>query len=219
MSEFRTVCRVGDVKEGEGRTVEVDQKLIAVFLHQGQYFAIDDVCPHMGASLAGGYVENGTVTCPWHAWRTVPGRITRRSRLAALRCAWSARRSRCKGCSQANSPRVVAFFGVANHATQGHYWRDPVGSAGAALECAAGGAIATAAEGDAQARTGRVDEIADGGSGAHQSPWPGAIADEEAGRCADVDLCARPGALDCGDRQPADAAAAQGARPGRVVRG
>jgi nitrite reductase (NADH) small subunit/3-phenylpropionate/trans-cinnamate dioxygenase ferredoxin subunit len=23
----------------------------------------------MGASLAGGYVENGSVICPWHAWR------------------------------------------------------------------------------------------------------------------------------------------------------
>ena len=23
----------------------------------------------MGASLSGGYVENGVVTCPWHAWR------------------------------------------------------------------------------------------------------------------------------------------------------
>jgi nitrite reductase (NADH) small subunit/3-phenylpropionate/trans-cinnamate dioxygenase ferredoxin subunit len=23
----------------------------------------------MGASLATGYVENGAVTCPWHAWR------------------------------------------------------------------------------------------------------------------------------------------------------
>jgi nitrite reductase (NADH) small subunit len=69
MSEFRTVCRVGEVLEGEGKTVEIAGKLIAVFLHQGQYFAIDDVCPHMGASLSGGYVENGTVTCPWHAWR------------------------------------------------------------------------------------------------------------------------------------------------------
>jgi nitrite reductase (NADH) small subunit/3-phenylpropionate/trans-cinnamate dioxygenase ferredoxin subunit len=69
MSEFRTVCRVGEVKEGEGTTVEVDTKLIAVFLDKGQYFAIDDTCPHMGASLSGGYVENGVVTCPWHAWR------------------------------------------------------------------------------------------------------------------------------------------------------
>jgi nitrite reductase (NADH) small subunit len=69
MIEFRTVCRVDDFVEDEGRTVEVDGKLIAVFHYRGQYFAIDDVCPHMGASLGSGYVENGIVTCPWHAWR------------------------------------------------------------------------------------------------------------------------------------------------------
>ncbi|MFM7117735.1 MAG: Rieske (2Fe-2S) protein, partial [Planctomycetota bacterium] len=32
-------------------------------------YAIDDQCPHMGASLASGYLENCTVACPWHAWR------------------------------------------------------------------------------------------------------------------------------------------------------
>ena len=69
MSEFQTVCRVNELVEGEGRTVEVGNKLVAIFLDRGQYFAIDDVCPHMGASLSGGHVENGTVTCPWHAWR------------------------------------------------------------------------------------------------------------------------------------------------------
>jgi nitrite reductase (NADH) small subunit/3-phenylpropionate/trans-cinnamate dioxygenase ferredoxin subunit len=69
MAEFYPICRVEDLSEGEGKTVEVAGKLIAVFCHGGHYFAIDDVCPHMGASLAGGYVENGIVTCPWHAWR------------------------------------------------------------------------------------------------------------------------------------------------------
>ena len=69
MAEFRTVCRVGDIAEGEGKTVQVGNKLIAVFAEKGRYFAIDDVCPHMGASLAGGWVEDGVVTCPWHAWR------------------------------------------------------------------------------------------------------------------------------------------------------
>jgi nitrite reductase (NADH) small subunit/3-phenylpropionate/trans-cinnamate dioxygenase ferredoxin subunit len=69
MAEFQTVCRVGDLPTGEARAVEVAGKLIAVF-HEGDgYFAIDDVCPHMGASLSGGYVEKGIVTCPWHAWR------------------------------------------------------------------------------------------------------------------------------------------------------
>ena len=69
MAELKTVCRVGDVPEGEGKTVLVGGKLIAVFRDGGQYCAIDDVCPHMGASLSGGYLEKGIVTCPWHAWR------------------------------------------------------------------------------------------------------------------------------------------------------
>jgi nitrite reductase (NADH) small subunit/3-phenylpropionate/trans-cinnamate dioxygenase ferredoxin subunit len=69
MAEFHSVCRVADLAEGEGRTVQIHNKLIAVFRDQGRYYAIDDTCPHMGAGLSGGYVENGVVTCPWHAWR------------------------------------------------------------------------------------------------------------------------------------------------------
>src|SRR5262245_30915802 len=69
MAEFQTVCRVGDVGEGEGKTVNVGERLVALFCLDGRYHAIDDTCPHMGASLAAGYVENGVVTCPWHAWR------------------------------------------------------------------------------------------------------------------------------------------------------
>ena len=69
MLEFHHVCRADELPEGSATTVVVRKKLIAVFRDRGQYFAIDDVCPHMGASLAGGHVEGGTVTCPWHAWR------------------------------------------------------------------------------------------------------------------------------------------------------
>jgi nitrite reductase (NADH) small subunit len=69
MGDFKTVCRVADLADGEGRTVVVGKKLIAVFADNGCYYAIDDVCPHMGASLSGGSLEGGIVTCPWHAWR------------------------------------------------------------------------------------------------------------------------------------------------------
>jgi nitrite reductase (NADH) small subunit len=69
MAEFHSVCRTDELTEGEGKTVAVGDKLIAVFNVEGCYHAIDDVCPHMGASLSGGLVENGIVTCPWHAWR------------------------------------------------------------------------------------------------------------------------------------------------------
>ena len=69
MAEFKTVCRVGELKDGEGKTVSVGGKLMALFNDGGQFRAIDDMCPHMGASLAGGFVEDGIVTCPWHYWR------------------------------------------------------------------------------------------------------------------------------------------------------
>jgi len=68
-TEFTTVAKVGDIPEGEGVAYPVNSRMVAVFNNGGTYQAIDDFCPHMGASLAGGYLENGIVTCPWHAWR------------------------------------------------------------------------------------------------------------------------------------------------------
>jgi nitrite reductase (NADH) small subunit/3-phenylpropionate/trans-cinnamate dioxygenase ferredoxin subunit len=69
MLESHAVCKFGDLRPGEGRAFEVGNKLVALFFVDGGYFAIDDVCPHMGASLSEGCVKNGIVTCPWHAWR------------------------------------------------------------------------------------------------------------------------------------------------------
>lgn len=68
MSTFKTVAKVGDIPPGEGRSYECDGRMVAVFLIDGEYQAIDDFCPHMGASLAAGAVEAGLVICPWHAW-------------------------------------------------------------------------------------------------------------------------------------------------------
>jgi nitrite reductase (NADH) small subunit/3-phenylpropionate/trans-cinnamate dioxygenase ferredoxin subunit len=64
-----TVGKAGDIPEGGSTVVAVGGKDVAVFRVNGQFFAIDDFCPHMGASLSGGHVENGIVTCPWHYWR------------------------------------------------------------------------------------------------------------------------------------------------------
>jgi nitrite reductase (NADH) small subunit len=69
MAEFYTVCRTDELIPREGKLVEVAGKLIALFYYGGEYYAIDDVCPHMGGSLSEGAVENGIVICPWHGWR------------------------------------------------------------------------------------------------------------------------------------------------------
>ncbi len=69
MSEFVTVAKVGTIPEGRGDTFTVDGRLVAVFNTGAGYHAIDDLCPHMGASLGAGQVHDDIVTCPWHAWR------------------------------------------------------------------------------------------------------------------------------------------------------
>ena len=69
MGRLIAVGKVAEIPEGEAKVVAVDRRDIAVFRSGGAFFAIDDCCPHAGASLAGGYVEDGVVTCPWHAWR------------------------------------------------------------------------------------------------------------------------------------------------------
>jgi nitrite reductase/ring-hydroxylating ferredoxin subunit len=69
MSDFITVAKVGAIPEGQGGTFAVGKKLVAVFNRDGTYHAIDDLCPHMGASLGAGQLnDDDSVTCPWHAW-------------------------------------------------------------------------------------------------------------------------------------------------------
>ena len=68
MTQFKTVARVGAIPAGEGRAYEYNGRMVAVFFVDGEYRAMDDFCPHMGASLATGHVEDKTVMCPWHAW-------------------------------------------------------------------------------------------------------------------------------------------------------
>jgi len=69
MAEFHTVCKIGDLVDGQAKTVVVGDRVIAVFNDRGEFCALDDTCPHMGASLGAGHLEAGVVTCPWHGWR------------------------------------------------------------------------------------------------------------------------------------------------------
>ncbi len=68
-TDFTTVAKVGDIEEGTGKSFEVGDRIIAIFNDGGTYRAIDDMCPHMGASLATGFLNESEVSCPWHGWR------------------------------------------------------------------------------------------------------------------------------------------------------
>lgn len=69
MEGFESVGVVDDFDLDQGKAVVYDGRMVAVFRTADGWYAIDDLCPHMGASLAEGYFEDGSVACPWHAWR------------------------------------------------------------------------------------------------------------------------------------------------------
>lgn len=48
------------------KIVEIDRIPIAIFNLAGQFYAIEDNCPHQHLPLADGLVENDTITCPYH---------------------------------------------------------------------------------------------------------------------------------------------------------
>ena len=68
MGRWIEVARVQDLADGEGRMVSAGGLTLALFNDGGEFFAIDDTCPHQGGSLAEGLMHEGRVVCPLHAW-------------------------------------------------------------------------------------------------------------------------------------------------------
>jgi nitrite reductase/ring-hydroxylating ferredoxin subunit len=60
------VASVKDIKEGKSWCADVHGKEVAIFKLHGNYFALDNTCPHMGGPLCKGGIKDGVITCPWH---------------------------------------------------------------------------------------------------------------------------------------------------------
>lgn len=61
------VCAEEDVPYLEGRRVVINGFYVGVFNTEEGFYAIGEVCPHMGGPLADGDVAATTVSCPLHA--------------------------------------------------------------------------------------------------------------------------------------------------------
>ena len=69
MEEFKKVTTVGALPPGSAMTATVNDKYIAVFNVDGEFHALDGVCPHMGGLLGNGTLEGCVVKCPEHGIR------------------------------------------------------------------------------------------------------------------------------------------------------
>lgn len=69
MGVLHPVGKTTDFQPGDATSVVVGNKAIALYCVDGRFFASDDSCPHAGAPLSSGFVEDGIVTCPMHHWQ------------------------------------------------------------------------------------------------------------------------------------------------------
>ena len=73
MAETIRAAGLGEIEEDGAIVLESSSTGyhdgIAVFHHDGRYYALDDTCTHEKASMAEGWVEDGQVECPLHAAR------------------------------------------------------------------------------------------------------------------------------------------------------
>ena len=69
MANFVKVCKANEVRDGCGKSIEIDGKAVGVFNIDGKYYAINDVCGHRGGALAEGELDGKNGIFPWHGWR------------------------------------------------------------------------------------------------------------------------------------------------------
>jgi nitrite reductase/ring-hydroxylating ferredoxin subunit len=66
---FLRAARASDIPIGKGCLVEGSAIPVAVFnAGQGRFYAVSALCPHEDGPLADGWLEAGTVVCPWHGF-------------------------------------------------------------------------------------------------------------------------------------------------------
>ena len=69
MPERVKIAACSDVPPGTGKVVVALGRVLALFNVEGEYFAVDNSCPHRGGPLGEGILRGTVVTCPWHGWQ------------------------------------------------------------------------------------------------------------------------------------------------------
>ena len=72
MSEWVHVAELKELTRRKKKQVTVDGKPVALFLIDGEVFALDDVCVHKERLLSKGTILDGQIICPGHQWKFDP---------------------------------------------------------------------------------------------------------------------------------------------------
>lgn len=70
-SDMKKTIRVASVKDihpGKGIKKIIKNESVAIFNYNGNFYALQNRCPHQNADLADGFIKNNQVFCPIHNW-------------------------------------------------------------------------------------------------------------------------------------------------------
>ncbi len=69
MSEWVRVAAAEEIPVGTSKELAAANRVIALFNVDGEFHALDGICPHAGGPLGKGTLDGNVVTCPWHGWQ------------------------------------------------------------------------------------------------------------------------------------------------------
>jgi nitrite reductase/ring-hydroxylating ferredoxin subunit/uncharacterized membrane protein len=67
--KYAPVLDEDDLAEGDLKRVEVGERRIVLARQNGQIYAMEERCSHLGGPLSDGALEDGCIQCPWHGSR------------------------------------------------------------------------------------------------------------------------------------------------------
>ena len=65
--DYVEACKVSEIPEGHMIHVEINGKEMAIANVDGKFCAFSGRCSHMNARISRGNIQQGVVTCPFHA--------------------------------------------------------------------------------------------------------------------------------------------------------
>ena len=66
--EWVSIGTVAELQRRKRTVAEVADRQVAVFWHDGEAFALDNICIHKQRELVKGVILNGRIVCPGHQW-------------------------------------------------------------------------------------------------------------------------------------------------------
>lgn len=68
-AHWETIASTADCPPGWARECVAAGRIIALFNVDGQFHALDGICPHQGGPLGKGRLTGCIITCPWHGFQ------------------------------------------------------------------------------------------------------------------------------------------------------